>query len=167
MEPWSPGAGRVGRAAGEVDAAASQFDEEEGVDSSERDRLDGEEVDREHAWPAGAGTLARRACGGYRLGRARLAQDFRTVVDDTFRPSPLISPAIRWSPQRAFSRARRSTSSRISPPIGGRPLRLAYVQRRATSRRCQRSSVAGVTRNDSQHERGSSRLAAVSKSRSL
>jgi hypothetical protein len=43
------GASRVGGAAGEVDAAAAQFDEEEDVEPSERDRLDGEEVDSEHA----------------------------------------------------------------------------------------------------------------------
>jgi hypothetical protein len=63
--------------------------------------------------------------------------------------------------------ASRSTRSRISPPIGGRPRRTAYVQRRATSRRCQRNSVVGVTRNDRQLDRGNSRLAAVSKTRSV
>jgi hypothetical protein len=38
--------------------------------------------------------------------------------------------------QRGFSRAGRRTSSRISPLIGGRPLRLRYLQRCATSRPC-------------------------------
>ena len=41
--------GRVGGAAGEVDAAAAELDEEEHVQPLQRDRLDGEEVDREHA----------------------------------------------------------------------------------------------------------------------
>jgi hypothetical protein len=45
-DPWS---GRVGGAAGEVDAPATQLDEEERVQPLQRDRLDGEEVDCEHA----------------------------------------------------------------------------------------------------------------------
>jgi hypothetical protein len=44
-----PSSGRVGGAAGEVDAPATQLDEQEHVQPSQRDRLDGEEVDREHA----------------------------------------------------------------------------------------------------------------------
>jgi hypothetical protein len=49
-----PGAGRVDCAASEVDAAAFEFDEEEHVEASERDRLDGEEVAGKH----GRGLLA-------------------------------------------------------------------------------------------------------------
>ena len=45
----NPGAGRVGGAAGEVHAAACEFDEEEDVEALQRDRLDGEEIDGEHA----------------------------------------------------------------------------------------------------------------------
>jgi hypothetical protein len=44
-----PGAARVGGAAGEVDAPAGELDEEQDVQPLQRDRLDGEEVDREHA----------------------------------------------------------------------------------------------------------------------
>src|SRR6266496_1616064 len=44
-----PGAGWVGRATGEVDAAALDFDEEEHVEAAQRDRLDREEVAGEHA----------------------------------------------------------------------------------------------------------------------
>src|SRR5262245_59547206 len=63
-----PLSARVGGAAGEVNAAALQFDEEENAEPVERDRLDGEEVDREHAVgllaqerpPGRAGTLAGR-----------------------------------------------------------------------------------------------------------
>src|SRR5438876_3491674 len=44
-----PVAGRVCCAAGQVDASATEFDEEEHVQSLQRDRLDSEEVDREHA----------------------------------------------------------------------------------------------------------------------
>jgi hypothetical protein len=44
-----PRSGRVGGAAGEIDAPATQLDEEEHVQPLQRDRLDGEEVDCEHA----------------------------------------------------------------------------------------------------------------------
>src|SRR4029450_10362180 len=44
-----PSSGRVGGAAGQVDAAAFELDEEEHVEASERDRLDSEEVTGEHA----------------------------------------------------------------------------------------------------------------------
>ena len=44
--------------------------------------------------------------------------------------------------------------------------RCGYVQRRATSSRCQRSSVAGDTRNDDHARRGSARLSAASSARS-
>jgi len=37
-----PGTGRVGGAASQVDAAAATFDEEEDVEATQRDRLDGE-----------------------------------------------------------------------------------------------------------------------------
>ena len=45
--------------------------------------------------------------------------------------------------------------------MGGRPVRRAYVQRFATRRRCQSSSVIGVTKNSNHLTRGSSLLAAV------
>jgi hypothetical protein len=44
-----PGAGRVGCAASQVDAAAVELDEEEHVEAAERDRFDGEEVAGDHA----------------------------------------------------------------------------------------------------------------------
>jgi hypothetical protein len=93
----NPGASGVGGAAGEVDAAAAHLNEEENVEPLERDRLDGEEVDCEHA----VGLLAQerrqdepeRSPAGPTPASWRI---FRTVVGETFRPSPLISPAIRW-----------------------------------------------------------------------
>jgi hypothetical protein len=39
-----PGAGGVGRAASQVDTAAFELNEEQDVDATQRDRLDGEEV---------------------------------------------------------------------------------------------------------------------------
>jgi hypothetical protein len=44
-----PGAGRVRRAAREVDAAAFEFDEEQDVEAAERERLNSEEITGEHA----------------------------------------------------------------------------------------------------------------------
>ncbi len=44
-----PGSGRVRRATGEVDAPAAELDEEEDVESTRRDCLDGEKVAGEHA----------------------------------------------------------------------------------------------------------------------
>src|SRR5438105_11367207 len=75
-----PGARRVRGAAGQVDTSAAELDEEEHVQPPQRDRLDGEEVDREHARglrspervPGESGALAGRA-------ESRLAQDLRAA----------------------------------------------------------------------------------------
>src|SRR6266516_5881350 len=71
-----PGAGRVVGAASEVDPAAGELDEEEDVDSLQGDRLDGEEVDREHALrllpQEGAPRKSAALAGG---ADARLTQD--------------------------------------------------------------------------------------------
>jgi hypothetical protein len=60
----------------------------------------------------------------------------------------------------------RRISSRTSRVIVGRPARRRYVQRLATKRRRQRSSVAGVTMKDVQMVRGSNRLAVAKNARS-
>jgi hypothetical protein len=68
---------------------------------------------------------------------------------------------------RLVSRASRMTSACASRPIAGRPgARCGYVQRRATSRCCQRSSVRGLTEKTVHLCRGRARLSAVSNSRS-
>src|SRR6266516_5605453 len=64
-----PCAGRIRRAAAQVDAPAGELDEEEHVQPLQRDRLDGEEIDGEHALglrpqkgrPGESGALAGRA----------------------------------------------------------------------------------------------------------
>jgi hypothetical protein len=64
-----PAANRVRSAAGEVDAAGTELDEEERVQPLQRDRLNREEVDREHSLcvrsqkgtPGEPGALAGRA----------------------------------------------------------------------------------------------------------
>ena len=78
---------------------------------------------------------------------------------------PQLHPADR-ALLAAFSRAlpRRAW---VSTDVAGRPgRRCGYVQRRDTSSRCQRSSVAGVTKNDTHARRGSARLNAASRARS-
>src|SRR5579859_822724 len=71
-------------------------------------------------------------------------------------------------PPTRFSLAKRSTSERMPAAVAGSPgPRCAYVQRRATSSRCQRSTVAGVTNNDRRHAcRGSTPLKAANTARS-
>jgi hypothetical protein len=79
----------------------------------------------------------------------------RVVVED-------IETDDLWSDYRDL----RKTNSRISRRSGG-PTRGAYVQCFATKRRCQRSSVAGVTMKDRHRARGRRRLPATRKNRSI
>jgi hypothetical protein len=151
-----------------VDAAAAQFDEEEDVEPLECNCLDSKEVDREHALrllpqerpPRQAGTLA----GGT---DARLAQDLPHGRGGDGQPKsvdlagdPLVAPARILAREPEDELADLAAERRSARPAG-------VVQRRATSPRCHRSSVLGVTKNEPQRERGSSRLAAASRSRSL
>ena len=95
------------------------------------------------------------------------ASTLRTSVAETLMPSLRSSPMIRAEPQLVFSRASRRISFRTSRSIGGRPgRRCGNVQRRATRRRCQRSSVSGRTGNALQEQRGQTRLRAASMGRS-
>jgi hypothetical protein len=82
-------------------------------------------------------------------------------------PRPLSSPTIRLYPQCGFSWPSRRISVRSDDSSGGRPgARCVDVQRRATSRRCQRNSVSGLTGKPAQATRGSERLSAASNARS-
>ena len=60
-------------------------------------------------------------------------------------PSRRSSPWILTTPHRVFSRARRTISATSSSGTGGRPGGLGWRHFAATRRRCQRSSVPGVT----------------------
>ncbi len=74
---------------------------------------------------------------------------------------------MRRYPQVGFSVARRMISDRISGSTGGRPRFLAagWVQCRATRRRCQPITVAGLTiRNTWASRRRSSALASIARS---
>jgi TfoX N-terminal domain len=91
----------------------------------------------------------------------------RTEVAETVTPRRLSSPTIRLYPQCGFSSARRTISSRSERSIGGRPgARCAYVHRRPTSWRCQRSSVSGLTEKPAQAVRGSEQLSDANSVRS-
>src|SRR5918999_6489624 len=91
-----------------------------------------------------------------------------TVVAPMRTPSFLSSPWIRTYPHLGFSRPRRSTRSRTSGSIGGRPgLLERSVHFRLTSSRCHRGRVCGVTRNEDQRARETRREAAARKARSI
>src|SRR6266542_2294591 len=91
----------------------------------------------------------------------------RTEVAETAIPRPLSSPTIRLYPQCGFSPARRRMSSRSERSSGGRPgLRFGYVQRRAMSWRCQRSSVSGLNEKLAHAVWWSERLSDASSARS-
>src|SRR6266511_1999194 len=100
-------------------------------------------------------------------GRRPSISTLRTVVGETTTPRPLSSPTIRRYPQCGFSLARRRINAPVGGSSGGLPGSVCgYVQRRATSWRCQHSSVSGLTRKLAQVERGSERLNAASSARS-
>jgi len=77
--------------------AAAELDEEEHVQPLQPDRLDGEEVDRDHAVCLGS-QESRQESPARSPARSRPASrsSFRTVVADTATPSPRSSPTIRW-----------------------------------------------------------------------
>jgi len=91
-----PRAGRIRHAAAQVDAPAGELDEEEHVQPLQRDRLDGEEIDGEHALglrpqkgrPGKSGALAAGQSPACR-------RIFLTVVAETVMPRPCSSPTIR------------------------------------------------------------------------
>jgi hypothetical protein len=147
---------------------AVELDEEEHVQPLQPDRLDGEEVDRDHAMCLGSQELAPgepRALPGrpeaslakqlaHGRGRYRDAEPAK-LADD-----PLIAPPSVLTREAQHELADLAPNWRAADSTG-------YVQRFATSRRCHRSSVVGVTTNERQLDRGSSRLAAARNTRSV
>ena len=164
----NPVAGRVRGAAGHVDASAAEFDEEEHIQSLERDRLDGEEVDREHGRclrshegrPGQPRALADRAksllpqdlCHGRR--RDGDAQATQLTGDPLVAPARVLAGQPEYKVADLAADRRSPAATAICPAAGDEPP--VPAQR-----------VVGVTRNDRQLDRGNSRLAAVSKTRSV
>ena len=110
-----------------------------------------------HEARARSGAGERPASEQHLAHRRRRHADAETLelADD-----PLVSPV------RVLA-GRRRISSRSERPIRGRPaFRCAYVQRRATSWRCQRSSVSGLTTRFARDVRGTARLSAANSARS-
>ncbi len=107
---------------------------------------------------------ARRGAGS-RPCRRRIV---RTVVAEILISSFSSSPRIRWYPHRGFSLPRRTTRSRTSGSIGGRPCgpdRLC-VHFFLTSSRCQRSRVSDFTTKEDQLLLVIALLAAANRTRS-
>jgi hypothetical protein len=155
--------------AAEVDAASCEFDEEQHIQASKPDGVDGQKVTGDD----------RRRLRVQELRPAQLRPSRRrldpvpaqnrpdgTGRDPEAKPDKLALDA-PIAPGRILTRASRSTSSVMPPTFLGRPtVRREYVQRRATSSRCQRRSVAGDTNSVDHAERGSERLSAANSSRS-
>jgi hypothetical protein len=157
---------RVRRDPSEVDTPGRELDKEQDIKPLEEERVDGEEIAFEDARRLLAQKVSPARVASDRFGAGSIPSSRRivqTVLAASLIPSPTNSPWIRRYPQPAFSRASRTISSRISSGVAGRPGgRCDYVQRRATSSRCQRNSVAGVTNADLRHARlGSTRLNAA------
>src|SRR6266498_3741669 len=160
----------VRRDPSQVNAAGRQLDEEQHVEPLQEERVDGEEVALEDARrllaqeirPARLKALRCRLDPRLPENRPDRARRDLDAEADQFALDPPV-------PQAGFSRASRTTSSRTAAGVAGRPGRLCgYVQRRATSSRCQRSRVPGVTNNDLLHVcRGSTRQNAASNALSL
>ena len=104
-----------------------------------------EEVDREQPFGLGAQESAPRVAVFGRRVDPMSAQD----PTQSGRRDPVAEAAqfarIRTTPQVEFSAASRRTNFTMSSGVGGRPGGLGWRHVVATSRRCQRSSVAGVT----------------------
>ena len=82
-------------------------------------------------------------------------------------PSRRSSPWILTAPQRRFSRASRTIDVTRSSGIGGRPGGLGWLRFAAAMRRCQPSSVPGVTIRHVRSAFGRTRASAASTARSV
>src|SRR6266496_3357482 len=124
-----PLSGRIGGAAGEMNAPAAELDEEQDVQAPQRDRLDGEEVDREHAVcllaqkrsPRKAGTLTCRTDTGLAedLSDSRRRHFQAEPVDLT--GDPLVTPARVLASEAEDELTDLPADRRSAGPTGVRP----------------------------------------------
>ncbi len=117
-----PGALRVSGDARDVHATAREFNEEQDIQTLEEDGVHGEEVALEELAASRRRNStqldsSRRGAGSI-PSRRRISQ---TVLAASETPSPTSSPWMRRYPQLGFSRASRSTRSRTSTGVPGRP----------------------------------------------
>ena len=107
-------------------------------------------------WPVGARGRCRRGAGWSRRRRRRSGSRGRQVRRGCV-GTPMSVPHVKFSVARRTIRARRPAG------MAGRPGWVGWVvQRQATSWRCQRRMVAGVTRSPRRWGVGSSRVSARS-----
>jgi hypothetical protein len=105
-----------------VHAPGRELDEEQNVDPPQGDRVDGEEVARDHALCLASDELAPGNPGALAVRPIPAPiRMLRTLVAEIWIPSPISSPAIRRYPHLWFSRASRRISSRTSRLTLGRP----------------------------------------------
>jgi hypothetical protein len=154
----------MGRAAGHVHAAATDFNEEQHIQPLEPDGIDAKEVDGNHAvslaleeLPA---TTYRAACRPDRAGA--FATPFSPSSPTRSSQGSSVHLRCVDTPSAGFH----APGERSGLELHGRPERRAYLHRFATKRRSQSRSVVGVTTNDDYLVRGSNRLAAAKKTRS-
>ena len=163
-----PGAGRMGGDAEDVDLAGGVFDDEERVEPGEGEGVKVEQVAGQDAVSLGPEK--------FRPGRS--GPSWRGVDPGSIEDLPhgggadLVAQACefvctRRYPQVGLSVARRTVSVRSPGGMAGRPARRRLVvQRRATSCRCQRKIVAGVTSSPARRWLGSRRTSAPINARS-
>jgi len=130
----------------QVHPPCPEFDDERDVQAAQRERaIDVEEIGGKQC----ASVSAQEDPPGPIMARWRRnavgAQDLPDGGGSHPAPSRRSSPWILTTPRRVFSRARRRISATSSSGTGGRPGGLGWHHFAATRRRCQRSSVPGVT----------------------
>lgn len=165
-----PCAGRVRGNPGQVQPTGAVLDEHQHVQPLQQHRFHHQEVTGDDRVCLGGQELPPGRPGPPgRWVDARGVQDLPHCGRGDRIPQPrqlaLDSPV----PQAGFSRAIRMISVLTGVPVDGRPgrRRLVYVHLRATSSRCQRRSVAGVTGKTCGHRRRfTSRDSVVNQSRS-
>jgi len=139
----------MGRAAGQVHAAAADVDEEQHVQPLEPDGVDSEEIRCNDALRLRVQELRPRwAPARTCWTELFLAQDFldrRRRYDDAEASQLAHNPLI--APPRNSPELNERSALDGSLAIDGGPGRCASVQRFTTIRRCHRRRVAGLTRN--------------------
>lgn len=133
----------------EEDLASLEIDEEQDIDLSKAHGVDGEEVARERAGSLGAKELCPRRT---RSAWCRFEAMTSKHVPDTRRRDgdaelSTFANDAEIAPPRVLARRTMSSTTSSSSALWAPPPTRGNVQCRATSSRCQRSSVAGVTRN--------------------
>lgn len=164
-----PGAGRVSGDTEDVHTSRGVLDHEDRVPPAQCDGIEMKQVASQNRVrlrpqklsPRGSGSTWGRVDAGTvedlpdRRGADLIAETGKLAVD------PSVSPG-------GFSVARRMTRARTPAGMAGRPGRAGWVvQRRATSCRCQRRIVDGVTSSPRRRRTGSSRVRAAIRARSV